>query len=103
MDMTKEFADRDSFVHWFLIAAIAGQEITDEMKAEPRLIRMTLNNVEIDPLRAIRRLEEEVDRLIEKRATEMVNELHNQLTYLYDDAMDNVHQAVKEFIQNYKK
>lgn len=70
--MNKIFEDRDSFHYNFMITALAGQEITDKIKEYPRVVTMQINGEEIDPVRALDRLDKVIDDHIEKRANEIV-------------------------------
>ena len=99
MDVTKEFKDRESFLHWFVIASVAGIKTkSEELCKEPRLITMQLNGVEIDPLRAINRMEEEFDRLVEKKAKELVEDITDDILSPFEEQVEDLTSAVKDII-----
>jgi len=79
MDLTKQYEKRESFVNWFLICALSGVEITDQVRDKPRNVTMQLNGVEINPLHAIDRLEGEFDRLVEKSVQEKIEQLKTSI------------------------
>lgn len=99
MDMTEEFKNREGFLHWFLIASVAGLKTkSKEMCKEPRMVTMQLNGVEIDPLRAINRLEEEFERRIEERAKEMVEDITNDILTPFNDQVEDLTSAVRNML-----
>lgn len=66
-----------SFLNWFLISALTGAAYGEEDKAwdklneEPRMLKMSINDVPIDPLHAFKRLEEEYRRRVREDSKDM--------------------------------
>ena len=98
MDLTKEFKEHNSFIHWFLIAALTGIEITKEVKAKPRLVTMLINGVEINPLKAITRLEEQFDRMVADKAKEQVEEIKKDIMAPFDEQVEDMTAALKMMV-----
>lgn len=98
MDLTKEFKDQESFIHWFIIAAVCGTEITEAMKSEPRNITMQLNGEEIDPKRALLRLEEEFDRCVDKKAEEKIADIKRDILNPFEDEIERLTDTIDEMI-----
>lgn len=100
MDLTEEFKN-DQFVKWFIIAAISdGSTITDEMSDLPREITMQINNVEIDPLRAMKRLEEEFDRNVELRSKELVEDMKNEIFEPFENKVQEVTDVLNKYLSD---
>lgn len=99
MDMTENF-DKDEFVKWFIIASIAGVNITDKMRQRPMMITMQVNGIEVDPYRAMKRLEEQYDSIVARKARQMVEELKNDILEPFEDKVMEITQAMEQFINN---
>ena len=87
MDATSEFRNQDSLFHWFVIASLAGVEITDNITAKPLNLTMQINGEEVNPVAAIRRLEEEHDKMIVSKAKELVEEIKRDVLFPFEDAV----------------
>jgi hypothetical protein len=98
MDMTEQF-DQDQFTRWFMIASLAGVEIEGAVKECPRMVTMQLNDVEINPEAAIKRLEEEFDRQVDKRARAMLEEMKNDILSPFEDKVRELTDAVGSLIK----
>lgn len=99
MDMTEEFKNREGFLHWFLIASLTDVKTKSEkMYKEPRMVTMQLNGVEIDPMRAINRLEEEFDRLVEVKAKEMIEDITDDILDPFNEQVEDLTSAVKNIL-----
>lgn len=88
------------FFHWFIIAALAGQEITEEMRQEIKDITLTLNNQEIDVVRAINRLEEKVDRRIKESAMELANKQIEATIFPIREELDKIEETMRSRVSN---
>ena len=75
MNIEERFEDRDSFINWFIIASLAGIEITGEIKSKPMVVTMQINGEEVNPANSIDRLEKQFDRMVKDKACEMIDEL----------------------------
>ena len=90
MDITEKFEDRDTLLHFFIIASLTGIEITDEIKENPMLVTMQINGQDVNPVNSIERLEQQFDRMVKDTACEMLEELKykiNQKVNLDIDAL----------------
>ncbi len=99
MDLTKEYK-HDEFVKWFIIAAITGVEITEVMRTRPMNITMQINGAEIDPYRAMKRLEDEYDDLVARKARQMVEEIKQDILEPFEDKVMEITMAMEQFINN---
>jgi len=115
-NVTEEFKPRESKVKWFIISAISkGKiEINESLRAEPRILKMSLNGQDIDPLHAIEKMHEQFDALVVKKAKVMVSKLKDkitepleakieELTNLIDDvsqSVSKVSQSVDDVVEN---
>jgi hypothetical protein len=80
MNIDKQFEDRDSFLHWFIIAALTGVTITDNMKSDKETnITMQLNGVEINPINSINRLEDQFDRMVKDKSIELIRDMQFEM------------------------
>tara|TARA_R110000744_G_scaffold51361_1_gene110620 strand:- start:495 stop:788 length:294 start_codon:yes stop_codon:yes gene_type:complete len=95
MNMTDKFEDRDTFLHWFIIASLTGVEITEEIKANPMLVTMQINGQEVNPANSIERLEQQFDRMVKDKACEMLDDLRF-------DATEKLGVVMAELIENIK-
>jgi hypothetical protein len=100
MDLTEQYQDRDSFIHWFLICALKGVDITDQIRAEPRKVTMQLNGVELNPMHALKRLEGEFDRLVEKSALEKVEDLKRDILEPFEEQVEDMTSALKKLVES---
>ena len=100
MDMSKNFEDRESFVQWFLIAAIAGMEMTEAVVSKPSNITMQINGIEMNPLRAIQRMEEEFKRQIKVAANEKVEDLKNEILNPFEEQVPDMTVALKRLVSD---
>jgi hypothetical protein len=98
MDMTENFKDRESFIQWFLIAAMAGMDMTETVVAKPSNITMQINGIEMNPLRAIQRMEEEFKRQIEDAANEKVEDLKNEILDPFEEQVQDMTAALKNLV-----
>ena len=89
MDLTEQFKHHP-FINWFIIAAVTGVDITEAMKRGTKDITMQVNGDEVDPLRALTRLEEEFDRMIEIRASELIEDLKRDILTPFEDKVDEI-------------
>lgn len=100
MDLTQEFDKTDSFIHWFIICALVGIDITEEVKKRPIDIKMTINEVEMNPLASLKRLEEEFDRLVDKKANEKIDIITDNIIEPFQEKIqeltDKLHELVFE-------
>lgn len=99
MDMTDQFSDRESFINWFLIAALSGVEITDKVRSEPRMVTMQLNGVEINPLAALKRLEEQFDRVVSEEAKKLFEEKQRAIFSPFEDKIREMSECVSSIIE----
>jgi hypothetical protein len=94
MDLTKEFENRNSFLHWFIIASLTGVDITENIKSDPMDITMQINGEEVNVLNSIKRLEEQFNTLVNDKALELIegarDELINKLTINTNDVLSNL-------------
>ena len=98
MDLTKEYKNRDSFIQWFLICALKGVEITENVRNEPRDVKMQLNGVELNPLHALKRLEKEFNRLVEKKALERIEEIENDILEPFNEQVEELTRSLKNLV-----
>ncbi|MFA7287249.1 MAG: hypothetical protein WC055_00055 [Melioribacteraceae bacterium] len=98
--MENKFTDTKSFHHWFMISALSGIDITEEIKSIPRVITMQINGVEINPEKALSRLEEEFDGLVEKEAKKMVQEMKNDILDPFEEKVRELTEGIEELIEN---
>lgn len=74
MDITVEYEKRGSFIHWFILASLAGIDVKGKITEVPRNLTMQLNGVETNPLAALTRLEQQFDELVAEKAQELFEE-----------------------------
>lgn len=98
--MKNKFEDVKSFHHWFMISALSGVEITETVKDAPRVVTMQINGVEMNPEKALARLEEEFDRLADKKAKETIKEIKNDILEPFEEKVKELTEAVEELIEN---
>jgi hypothetical protein len=79
MNMNDEFKDRDSFAHWFIIAALSDTKITENLRSEPKIVTMQINGEDVNPTKAILRLEQEFDRNVKLRAKELFEQYKDEI------------------------
>jgi hypothetical protein len=94
MDITKEFENRRSLLHWFLIDSLVGIKIEQPITDIPRILTMQLNGIEINPLKAIERLEEQFDKLVEEKARELFEELKRDILEPFEDKVKELTDSV---------
>lgn len=95
MDITDKFENRDTFLHWFIIASLTGVEITEEIKANPMLVTMQINGQEVNPVNSIERLEQQFDRMVKDKACEMIEDLKYKINEKVDLGIDELLGEVK--------
>ena len=103
VDVTDVFDNRrqdEEFLHWFLIASITGEPITEEMKANPKILEMAINGEKINPVRAIKRLEEDFDRMVENRAKALVDEIQGQIYNAVNDGLCVARREIDKVLEN---
>lgn len=98
MDMTENFNDRKSFVQWFLIAAMADMGMTEAVVAVPSNITMQINGIEMNPLHAIQRMEEEFNLRIEEIVNERVVELKDEILDPFEEQVQDMTAALKALV-----
>lgn len=98
MDITKRFEDRDSFIHWFIIATLSGVEITENMRDCPRNLTMQLNGEDVNPENAIDRLEEEFNRMVEQKAKEMLDDMRRDILQPFEEKVEEMTGHLDELI-----
>lgn len=74
MDVTKEYKERDSFLKWFMIAALSGVDMKSGVIEVPRNLVLTLNGIELNVIHALKRLEEEFDRIVDAKVDEKLSD-----------------------------
>ena len=99
-DLTAEMKQSESFISWFLIAALAGDEITENHMAYPRIVTMQLNGEELDVKQALNRLESEHRRQIKETAHQLLQErcdaLLEPLSEQIDLVKDHLNQTISK-------
>lgn len=98
VDMTQQFEDRDGFLHWFLIASLAGIKVEGAVTEVPRIVTMQLNGVEVNPEAAIKRLEEQFDMLVVEKANELFEELKQDILKPFEDKVEEMTEVVKSLV-----
>lgn len=99
MDITDDFEKRDSFLHWFLICALTGTKLTNEIKQKPYNLTMTWNGVDINCIRAISRLEDQFDDLVEKKAKKMIEDMKYDIMEPFHDKIDSMTEEIDTLIK----
>ena len=99
MDMAKRFEDRDSFIHWFIIASLTGIEITDAVKSKPMVVTMQINGEEVNPANSIDRLEDQFDRMVRDKACEMFDDLKYRIVEKLEYNIDEMIASIKEEVK----
>ena len=90
MDVTEKFDDRDSFLHWFIIASLTGVEITEEIRSRPMVVTMQINGEEVNPANYIKRLGEEFDRMVNDKSQEAIEDLRDRIIEKLDLGIDSL-------------
>jgi len=95
MEITERFENRDSFLHWFIIASLTGVEITAHMKSNPMNITMQINGEEVNPLNSIDRLEQQFERMVRDKACSLVEDIKYKLTERLNTSVEGVLEEIK--------
>jgi hypothetical protein len=95
MEITERFENRDSFLHWFIIASLTGVEITAPMKSNPMNITMQINGEEVNPLNSIDRLEQQFERMVRDKACSLVEDIKYKLTERLNTSVGEVLEEIK--------
>ena len=98
MDMTEAFKDRDSFAHWFIIAALKNVEINDKLRTSPKKITMQINGEEVNPSHALMRVEEEFNRLVKVKSAELVDEMKDEIYSPFKEKVEEMTEALDGLI-----
>ena len=61
---------------------------------------MQLNGVEINPLHALKRLEEEFDKLVEKAALEKVTCIKNEILAPFEEQVEDMTNSLKQLVES---
>ena len=86
-DATDDY-DNDEFFKWFLIASLSGMPLNDQIRSVPRNLRLTLNGQEINPLKAIKRLEQQFNSMVNDKASEIVQEHMERIQHNIDNIIE---------------
>ncbi len=103
MDLTEEFEDRVSFIHNFIIRSLTGINICETIKARPRYVTMQINGVDIDPLNALNRLEEEYEGLVKEEAKKLSEEVLQDVIIPFEDKIYEIIKFARERIEKINK
>ena len=98
MDITKQFEDRDAFLHWFLIASLAGIKVEGAVTEVPRNLTMQLNGVDLNPEAALKRLEEQFDKLVAEKAQDLFEEMKRDILEPFEDKVKEMTDAVDSLV-----
>ena len=93
-----KFDDRYSFQFNFMIYAVSGLELTDKMKEHPRKITMQLNGEEIDPERALDRLDKAIPEYVEERAKEIIEDKIMEILSPFEDRVAEIADDLRTII-----
>lgn len=100
MDMTRQFDERDSFAHWFIIASLSGVKITENIKNRPMDVKMQINGEDVNPEKAILRLEEEFDRMVNSKARELLQEWKGDVMEPFEDKIKDMTESLDGLISD---
>jgi len=93
-----EFEDRYSFHNWFMITSIVGCDITDKMKEYPHIVTMQVNGEEVDPIRALHRLDNSIDDHVAHQAKNLIEDHINDIIKPFEDTIadltDELHKLI---------
>jgi hypothetical protein len=98
MNMNAEYKNRDSFAHWFIIAALKDIEITENMRSAPKIITMQINGEEVNPTNAILRVEQEFDRNVKLRAKELFEQYKDEIFEPFETKVDEMTKSLDSLI-----
>ena len=101
MDVTEEFKKRGWLEH--LIINTLSKDITlitDEVRADPKILTMQLNGVDLDPMHFVKRLEECYSDAVKKEAQEIIDEIKENALGPVEDLIDEMHDTIRDIIDN---
>ena len=101
----EHFGANDDFIGWFLIQAMIGnqtvQKIVDSRKLEDDVI-LTINGIEIDIIAALKRCEQECERQVSIKTTEIIENKFEDTINEFDDIVKDFRNELKERFGNIK-
>ena len=100
MDITEEFKNRDSFLHWFLISSLTGVKITEETTQKPRVLTMFLNGTELNSLNAINRLEEEFNRILKEKSKSIAKNKLEDILVPFEEKVQELTDTLQKMIDS---
>ena len=94
--------DRDGFANWFIICALTESEVGPDANIGgdiPYILKMQLNGIEIDPIKAIDSLEKQMNRMVEERALEMVEETKKDILEPFEEKVEDLTNSLDALIK----